>query len=237
MRKIPRFFACFVLTLLIIACSRKNNDMGNNCITRYSGITPSFWITAAQLDTIDRLCGKSNLDPASYQFTSYYRQPVDVRSYTGADIVVTANSYINGLPVFLQSILFNFDTTGNLLAPPSGGWTGPAPDKNAGTRRTLQSLRSIFLNNYKKCTIQGGLANTPPYHPTAPYQDSCLGAMLGYIGANIADSVIPYGTQLVKAWVICAADKIPFNLSAPPFPSVIVIDSTAKPFPQNMYYP
>ena len=239
MKKRHPIFHTPMLSLALLAllgsCSR--DDKGIDCITRYSGLVHSLSITPGLLNTIDGFCAKSNLDPSAYEFTSSYEYTVDVHSYKGTDLVVSAGIYLNGLPVFQNLILFNFDSTGILLDPPSGGWTGALPGKDTTGHQTLQSLRSIFLNNFRKCTIQGGVANAPITHPTAPYQDSCLTAMLGYFDAYNIDRNIPGGTQLVKAWLVCAADKMPCNFDLLPYPSIIVIDSTGEAIPLSLNYP
>ena len=61
--------------------------------------------------------------------------------------------------------------------------------------------------------------------------------MLGYVDASFADLHIPYGTSLLKAWVVAAADQMSFNFNILPYPSVMVIDSTARPIPLVLEFP
>ena len=147
MRRTPCFLAGFVLTLLIAACSRKDKVSGNDCINRSPGIISSFGLTAAQVDTIDVLCTSNNLDPSAYEFTNFYRQQIADGSYIGPGHLVYAGFYVNGLPVFRKSLALYFDSSGTLVTPSNGGWTGPTPGKDTTPRQSLQSLRAIFRNN------------------------------------------------------------------------------------------
>lgn len=224
-----------IIALFLAACSR--SEATNDCITLYSEHTPSLSISAAQLYTIDSLFSKNNLDPSTYQFISLSTGTISTPAYSGLIYQVVANLFINDLPLSQTTIIFNFDNNGIFLPPTIGGYMGTPPDKDTTTHQTLGSLRQNFLNNYKKCTIEGGAANAQVSHPTAPYQDTCLSAQLEYVDASLQNTGIPYGTQLVKAWLVCPTDVRIFHIFWIPYPSVTVIDNTGLPIPTVLSLP
>lgn len=158
-------------------------------------------------------------------------------TYSAGNTQVFANQVINGLPVVGYSdVVYNFDSTGIFISPVGGGYSGTLPDKDTTTRQSLESLRQSFLNNYRKCTIQGGVAYQTPYHPIAPYQDTCLVARLVYVDAATGQTGVSRGAALVKAWLVYPADDNPSSWPFP-FPEVTVIDNTGVAIPEVLYIP
>jgi hypothetical protein len=143
---------------------------------------------------------------------------------------IAARRFINGLLAAGYTEYFTFDSTGVFMGPAIGAFTGAPPDKDTSTRQSLESLRHAFLNNYKKCTIVGGVANSQPYHPTAPYQDSCLFAQLVYVDAATGQTNATANVNLVKAWLVFPATYTP-NPWTFAFPEVTVIDATGQGIP------
>ncbi len=209
------------LLIGVASCSR-HNDVGNDCISRYSLSPGTVLLPQSTLDSINTLFTKNNLSEAGLQFTFLSPDTVQSPVYTGVQYQVSANVFLNGLPAFNQSAWFNFDSTGVYMPLNSGPFTGSAPNDTTG-HRSLESLRQIFLNNYKLCTTAGGAANSKPSHPTAPYQDTCLAALLGYMQP-------PGTTWFTKVWMVSAADNHGY-------PAVFISDSSGQAWPLNLFFP
>jgi hypothetical protein len=221
----------------LTACSRHGSAVGNDCISRFTpdGTTPL--IPQSELDTITGLFTQNNLPASGLQFTSIiYNAVYNPSQYSGPQDQVTANVYINGLPVFQGQEYFDFDSTGAFQPPAIGGWQGQQPGKDTTTRQSLIALRQAFLKNYKLCTVEGGPINSKPSHPTAPYDDTCLSAELGYMDANSINTNTPYGQQLIKVWLVCSSTSRLYP-SFFVYPAVFVADSTGAVRPQYLIIP
>ena len=210
-----------------MACSRHSSGVDNHCISR---VTPSLTalVTAGQLDTLNRYFAKNNLSTANLQFVTIVSFNGRQGVYTGTFYQASANLFLNGLLMAPGEAIFTFDSTGTLLDS-VGGWHGQVPNSDTTGHQDLATLRQLFLNNYKKCTMAGGLANSKPWHPTAPYGDTCLIASLEYVDAAVQFGDFPYGQQLVKAWIVSSA--------ANGYPAVTVIDSTGEVIPASVFLP
>ncbi len=221
------------------ACSRHSSDVGNDCITRYTPDENTLLLPQSQLDTITSFFTYNNLPVSGLQFTSIlYDAVYNAASQNNSpQDQVTANLYLNGLPVYQGQEYFDFDSTGAFQPPAVGGWQGQQPAKDTTTRQGLEALRQTFLKNYKLCTVEGGLANSKPSHPTAPYADTCLSAQLGYMDAHTIYTDIPYGQQLIKVWLVCSSTSWHYP-SFFAYPAVFVADSTrATPCPNMIFIP
>jgi hypothetical protein len=221
----------------LVACSR--HDGGNDCISR-PPLENTTLLSSAQIDTVDNLFSQNNLSTSGLQFSYItYNTSIISPAYSGPEIQVVAEQWIKGLPLFGGVTYFSFGN-GVFLSPSAGLYQGAPPGGDTIGHRSLEALRQAFLQNYKQCTISGGLANSKPSHPTAPYQDSCLYAVLGYIDASFAGTGIPYGQQLVKVWVVAGqssnyASMIAEGIS--PYPAVFVVDSTGYAWPEDISIP
>jgi hypothetical protein len=221
----------------LAACSR--HDGGNDCISR-PPLENTTLLSSAQMDTVDNLFSQNNLSTSGLQFSNiFYNTSIVSPGYSGPLIQVVAEQWINGLPLFGGVAYFSFGN-GVYQSPSAGLYQGAPPGGDTIGHRGLEDLRQAFLQNYKQCTISGGPANSKPSHPTAPYQDSCLYAVLGYIDAFYAGTGIPYGQQLIKVWVVAGqssnyASMIAEGIS--PYPAVFVVDSTGYAWPQDISIP
>ena len=220
--------------LLFVAdsCSHHNASApGNGCISRYYPPTGPL-VTAGQLDTLDLFFHKNSLSTANLQFlyVNYNNYPnSSYGTYKGPFYQAGAELILNGLRASPSNMTFTFDSTGTLLDS-LGGWSGQLPNNDTTGHQSLASLRQSFLDNYKQCELGGGCLNCGIKQPTAPYQDTCLIAQLVYLDAGIQNSSIPYGQQLIKAWLVASADY-------PYFPEVTVIDNTGQAIPLKLFFP
>lgn len=231
MKKALRGLPAFLILTGMLSCSRHSTSAGNDCIAAL--ITPSgSTISSAQLDSVNNLFSKNNLTTTGLQFIS-----MTTFSAGPTHIQVDARQFVNGLLALYEDEIFDFDNTGTLIYPIQGGYTGAAPDKDTTTHQSLESLRQAFLNNYKNCTIQGGPINSKPYHPTAPYQDTCLVAQLVYVDSATGQTGVAYGADLVEAWLVYPADMTSAYNPKPPFPEVTVIDKTGAAVPTVLSIP
>ena len=223
--------AAFLLSLIaFLSCSRHGGPgADNHCIASYFPSTGSL-VSAGALDTIDGFFSKNNLSTSGIQFLYLDSfNTVDPTSYSGPAYQVVGTQIFNGLPGPNASLSFTFDSTGTLLDS-IGGYSAQFVDKDTSGHQSLATLRQLFLNNYKNCTIEGGALNSKPSHPTVSYNDTCLAASMVYVDASIGNGGTPYGKQLVKAWVVASADLFGY-------PSITVIDSTGRVIPEMLVYP
>ena len=227
--------AGFLILTALASCHRHSSDAVNDCIARFVP-TPDSKISATQLDSVNLLFSKNNLSTTGLGFINMSTGIVSSPSYSGRQTQIAASQFFNGLPAFGLSVYYNFDSAYNYMPSSSYIYTGATPDNDTIGHQNLETLRQIFLNNYKNCAIEGGAANSGPTHPTKPFQDTCLLAVLGYADASIQNTGIPYGTQRVKAWMIYPAD-FQFIPYAPLYPSVIVIDGTGQAIPVTIAIP
>ena len=219
-----QWLALPLLALVLFTSCSRHDDKTNDCITRYFTDAADTMQTT-KLDSIKALFAKNNLPTNILQFTAlsygYTAQPPFARIAT---IGATANLFYNGLPLFGLQYAFFFDSNGVYIpayyTDKYQYLTGP----DSTGHQTLENLRQIFLNNYKQCTIEGGLVHSTPSHPTAPYQDSCLAAELGYN--------YDYNNpgQLLKVWkVSSAANHF--------YPAVFVNDANGQATPEILSIP
>jgi hypothetical protein len=223
------------LATQLVACSR--HDGGNDCIARPPLVNTPL-LSSAQLDTIDNLFSSNNLSTTGLQFSHIFYDTVTSTAYSGPLIQISAEQYINGLPLFYGEVYFNFGK--GIFQPPAAGlYQGASPGGDTIGHRGLEALRQTFLQNYKQCTIFGGLANSKPSHPTAPYQDSCLYALLGYTDASNMGTGIPYGKQLIKVWEVTPDNYISrwITEGVPLYPAVYIVDSTGYTWPESLSIP
>ena len=223
-------FYCLILSAAILASCTHHNETAAGCISRYFPTTGPL-VTAGQLDTLNGFFHKNNLSTNNlqFQYVNFINAPFSTNTYKGAYYQAAVGLILNGLRVPSATMYFNFDSTGNFLDS-VGGYFGQLPSNDTTSQETLTSLRQIFLNNYKQCVAGGGCFNCQLVHPTAPYQDTCLAAELVYVDASIQNNNTSFGKQLIKGWLVSAADSHGF-------PEVTVIDNTAQAIPAAIFYP
>jgi hypothetical protein len=227
---IPKLTVCLVIVATAFSCRRSETKTDIDCISRYWSSPNQALLAQRTLDSIDALFGKNNLPISGLQFLYIlYDTTSNPTGYSGPQIQVSANPFINNIPVYQEDEYFTFDSTGLFQPSNSVIYAWSPPGQDTSTRQTLEGLRQIFLNDYKLCVIEGGTENSTPTHPTAPYGDSCLLAMLVYSDANTFNRKIPPGTQLVLAWNVTGLNK--------GYPSVLVEDSTGLAIPAAIILP
>jgi len=227
MKKLPLAWS-ILLTAAFASCSRHNAAKTNDCISRVFPSTGPF-VTSGQLDTIDAYFQKNHLSTSNLQFlyVNIFTAQETINHHTIYN--VGAGLILNGLRVPSANLAFDFDSTGTLLDS-AGGYKGQLPDNDTTGHQSLGNLRQLFLANYKQCIVEGGPANAKPDIPTAPYDDTCLSAELVYVDAGIQNGTGFAGQQLVKAWLVTAADNTYF-------PEVTVIDNTGQAIPLRLALP
>jgi hypothetical protein len=226
----------FALTAHLAACTR--HDGGNDCISRVP-IANVPLLSSARLDTVDNLFGSNNLSTSGLQFAYIFYDSVINPVYSGPQIQIAGEQFINGLPLFFGGeAYFSFDK-GVFQSPAAGLWQGALPGGDTIGHRSLESLRQAFLQNYKNCATVGGAQNSQPHHPTAPYQDSCLHAILGYIDASYMGTKIPFGQQLIKVWEVTGYADFAFGIAEgiSPYPAVFVADSSGDVMAEELAFP
>lgn len=226
-----------ILAGALFACKHTTvtDNAGNGCISRYVP-QPQRVVSQSIIDSIDNFFAQNNLSTAGLQFFGWgYGDTIISGVSEVKTIQFDAYQYINGLPVLRNSVYYNFNSNGVYLPPAAG--TVPVYTVVGDTvpHQNLQALRQDFLNNYKQCAIYSTVANPQVSHPTAPYQDTCLSAVLGYMDAGYLKMGIPYGKQLVKTWIIYPSDQT-FSFYAE-YPAVFVADNTGYAFPQVFQLP
>jgi hypothetical protein len=220
--------APFLAGLLLIASCTRHTGSVNGCISRYNPNTGPL-LRSGQLDTIDTYFQKNHLSTANLQFLYVNIFPAQQTATHHYDYQVGVGLILNGLRVPSANMVFDFDSTG-ALTDSLGGYSGQLPNNDTTGRQSLENLRQLFLANYKQCVIAGGAANSKPEIPTAPYDDTCLSAELVYVDAGIQNGSGFNGQQLVKAWIVTAADNSYF-------PEVTVIDNTGQAIPFKVFLP
>jgi len=183
-------------------------------------------ITEGQIDTIKMLFTNNGLPFGQYQYMYY-----SYNTGRGDSIQqqVTANPFINGLPVFGDQQVFNF-INGIFSASTSYLMVEVPPNNDTTGHQTLTYLRSAFLQHVSEATISGGAADSKPFVPSpAAYEDTCLSATLGYID----QSYIPGNTfalgHLIKIWLVTAVNSN--------YPAVYVRDDNGQGWGQKVFIP
>ena len=209
---------------------------GNGCISRYVPQPQTGLFTQTISDSIENLFAQNNLPTSGLQFFSWGYGDTIIGGVPKIETIeVIAYQYLNGLPVLKNSVYFDFNSNGKYEPPAAGTFPAYPVIGDTIAHQTLQTLRQDFLNNYKQCTIYSSVINPLPIHPTAPYQDTCLSAVLGYMDAGYLNMGIPYGKQLAKTWIIYPSDQR-FSFYAE-YPAVFVADGTGYAFPQVFQLP
>jgi hypothetical protein len=206
----------FLLVWTGFASCRKNSaGAGNGCIERVvllpgdlpvnsPPIIDVDPITEGQIDTIKILFTNNNLPFNQYQFVYYIYDP-----WSGDSIQqqVTANPFVNGLPVFGDQQVFNF-INGIFSASTSYLTVEVAASNDTTGHQTLTYLRNAFLQHVSEATILWPLPASKPTVPSpAAFRDTCLSAILGYMDpSNIPGN--PYSPgHLIKVWQITAINS------------------------------
>lgn len=239
MKKGLKLLPLTVICLIFTICCRKVESASVHTVA--SGCISEATVTFASLDTtltqpqltvIDNLFQQNNLSTANQQFFSIDTNSYQPTGYTAdvAQTTILSYRWYNNLPVFRWN---DYITFYNDIFQPQASiiFNASAPSADTAFRESLESLQTIWQNNFMRVGTYGGLQHdTTPTHPNASYRDSCLIAKKGYIDAGyFSSSNIIYTGVLVKAWVVT-----PQNGN---YPMVIIADSTGAAWPSNIYYP
>jgi hypothetical protein len=230
------FPLALISLILTISCKKLETASNNNstgCISdaTVTLISSAPLVTQAESIVIDNLYRQNNLSTANLQFFSIdsntFQPPgfnTDVNQYD-----VLAYRWYNNLPLFNWNdnvVFYN----GVFQPQASIVYGGDAPGPDTTYRQTLESLRTIWLNNFMKVGTYYPLLNdTNPRYPSSSYRDSCLIAKRGYIDAGVFQQPITNVNRPTKAWTVT-----PENGS---YPMVIISDSTGAAWPINEYIP
>lgn len=204
------FIFLFCLAGLCSCSKTKTNTSNTDCIERIvlvPGDMPTNSlpvinldpITSGEIDTIKTLFTNNNLLFGQYQFVSYYSYQY---SSDSIQTQVTANPFINGLPVFNDGQIFIFFN--GTYSASSSYLTSEVPANNDNTgHQTLSYLRNAFLKYVSEATITGANLNANTTVPSpASYMHTCLSATLGYIDLSfIPGNPFSLG-HLIKVWMV-----------------------------------
>ena len=228
MKKRLKFGLAPAVVLLFLSCSKHHDSGDTNCISRIEPSSVSA-LPADQLDSITVLFRQNQLSTAGLQFLFFAVYTVVQPGFSGTEQQVQANFSLNTLPVFSLSENFIFNQ-GVYQPSASNLYTGAIPNGDTTGHRTLASLRSIYLSNYKQMVIGGGCSGCQFRHPSPTYNDSCLTAELGYAdAAYFNNGATPYGSVLMKAWKVSPLSG--------GFPTIYIQDSTGIAYPLDLIYP
>ena len=229
-----------VLLFGMLSCEKRapsssgSKETGGACISDQT-ITLSAvdtFITQQAMDTALALYSQNNLSTANLQFCSVLSNSYEPPGYTSNvhQVDICAYRWYNNLPVFNWNDNVTF-YNGIFQPQASSIFTGNTPGPDATFHQTLDSLQSIWQNNFMRVGTYGPLQNDPgPAYPAKSYRDSCLIAKRGYIDAGYFNANgYSYAGQLVKAWTVT-----PLNGS---YPMVIISDDTGAAWPSNVYIP
>jgi len=192
--------ALFFVALIIqtTSCSKSGSGTSDNaCIERVIPQYTQTALTSGQIDSIKTLFGKNNMSTNQLQFIEYIP---DIYTDTGMtpQAQVTANLFLNGLPVFNYNEVFVFN----------GGvfdtaylYTGTPLTNDTTGHQTLAYLRSSFLKHVSESVTYSPISK--PFVPSPnSYTGSCMVATMGYVDAVYAPgNTIPWGT-LIKVWAV-----------------------------------
>ncbi|MDP4150073.1 MAG: hypothetical protein Q8927_07840 [Bacteroidota bacterium] len=194
-----------VFSLNLVSCS-KHNASADNCITRVTPRVTDIIVAPAVLDTIHGLFQANHLANPRIQFNGLHTDTwLDSNSQRVVVQQVTANYFVNGLPVFGGYLNYTF-VNGRFIDSNALRIAGQPENDDTMGHQPLAVLRSVFYQ----------------YNPD--YTGPCLKATLCYLDAgSIAPYTVPLGKVLVKVWAI--------NPTPHGFPLVFVVDETGKSFP------
>jgi len=223
-----RWCLAAVLSFLYISCNKHHDTPTADCITRIDA-SQTATVSAAQMDSINRLFSSNGLSTTGLQFYSFFSASIVEPGFFGTQEQVAANVFYNGLPVFADDQYFIFNA-GQYQPNGTASYTGPVPPPDTTSRQTLEDLRTAWLTHYQQDTIFGGASASRPYAPGTAYSDSCLLAELGYLdAATFANGPRTYGVSLVKAWKVSPLSG--------GYPMVYVQDSTGTCVPVQEFVP
>jgi hypothetical protein len=215
-KSISGYSIFFLLGLTVLpSCRKSNAGTADSCIERavlLPGDLPVNSppvivvdsITAGQIDTIKTLFANNNLPFDQYQFLFYNEVPWHPDSIQQQ---VTANPFLNGLPIFNDGQVFNF-FNGIYSASSSYLTVEAAVNSDTTGHQSLSYLRSAFFQYLSEATITGGAADSKPVAPSpAAYKDTCLWATLGYIDQSyIPGNSFSLG-HVIKIWQVTPANS------------------------------
>jgi hypothetical protein len=183
-------------------------------------------ITEGQIDTIKILFANNNLAFYQYQYVYYI-----YNTLLGDSIQtqVTANPFLNGLPIFYDQQVFNFDN--GVFSPSTSYLTVEvAASSDTTGHRSLSYLRSAFLQHVSEATISGGAADAKPFVPSASaYTDTCLSATLGYIDLSFIPGNSYSPGHVIKIWQVTALNSN--------YPAVFVRDDNGQGWGEPVFIP
>jgi hypothetical protein len=194
------------LSLGFLSCSKHNAAANNNCITRATPKVTDIIVAPAILDTIHGLFQANHLSNPRLQFNGLHTDRwLDSNSQLVVVRQVTANYFINGLPVFGSYLNYTF-VNDRFVDSSSTRITGVLENDDTNPQQPLVVLKDAFYKFYPD------------------YSGPCLQATLSYLDASsIPGNTVPLGRRMVKVWTI--GDGIHYT------PKVFVVDETGQSFP------
>ncbi len=186
-------------------------------------------ITEGQIDTIKTLFTNNNLPFDEYQYVSYLYDIYVVPPGDTIQTQVTANPFLNGLPIFYDEQVFIF-FNGVFSASSSYLSVEVAASSDTTGHRSLSYLRSAFLQHVSEATINGGAADAKPFVPSAAaYTDTCLSATLGYIDLSFIPGNSYSPGHVIKIWQVTALNSN--------YPVVFVRDDNGQGWGEPVFIP
>ena len=234
----------FIFFLAVLAgfssCLKDKTTVSKDCIEK-EGLLPGDLpinappifdvdpITEGQIDTIKILFTNNNLPFDEYQYVSYL---YDIYVPTPGDTIqtqVTANPFLNGLPIFYDQQVFNF--VNGVFSPSTSYLTVEvAASSDTTGHRSLSYLRSAFLQHVSEAKIYGGAADAKPFVPSASaYTDTCLSATLGYIDLSLVPGNSYSPGHVIKVWQVTALNSN--------YPTVFVRDDNGQGWGEPVFIP
>jgi hypothetical protein len=214
-----------VLFLSTSSCSKQGSTTTNtDCIVRVIPLYTETTLTEYQINSIKLLFSKNNMSINGLQFTQFISDgggnlPMITQTQ------VTANLFLNDLPVFYYNELFIFN---NGIFDTAYLYTGTPLTNDITGHQTLSNLQSSFLKHVSESITY--LPIGPPFVPSSStYSDSCLVATLGYIDAvYIPGHTLPWG-NLIKVWSVTTLHNS--------YPTVYVEDDNGLAWGMPVYIP
>jgi len=190
----------------LVSCSKHNTAADNNCISRATPKVTDILVAPAILDTIHGLFQTNHLANPRVQFNGLHTDRwLDSNSQMVTVQQVTANYFVNGLPVFGGYLNYTF-VNGRFIDSNALRIAGRPENDDTTGQQPPAVLKSAFYQ----------------YNPD--YSGPCLKATLCYLDAEIiAPYTTPTGKTQVKVWAI--------NPVTGSLPLVFVVDQTGKSFP------
>jgi hypothetical protein len=193
-------------SMALFSCS-KHDAAHNNCITRATPRVTDIIVSSANLDTIYSLFHTNHLSNPHIQFNGLHTDRwLDSNSQLVVVRQVTANYFVNGLPVFGSYLNYTF-VNDRFVDSNCIHIAGIPENSDTIPQQSLMALNDAF---YK-------------YNPD--YSGPCLQATLSYLDVSgiPGRTSVPMGRSLVKVWTV--GDGIHFT------PKVFVVDETGQSFP------